>query len=294
VELVGIVPSGTTANRVRRGSVRVLEGPLGLHQAQTLVDEGWQADLVIANQAIAHVDDPIDLLRSIRAVLAPGGRLAIETHHVLGIVRDGQFDVVSPAHAVYPALADVLAWLSQMGLDVVQVALEPAYGGSLRLLATAGAAATPVSAAAIDRGIGAILSGEMAACVGSLRALQEIGQQAKRAASELRSFLVARRAEGARVVGYGAPARAGLLLNLAGIDESLLPYTVDENPGKHGRVFAGNRIPVRDPKLLESDRPDYVLVLPWTLLDEISLQLTRLRQAGTRLVVAVPSLQVMD
>jgi hypothetical protein len=168
-----------------------------------------------------------------------------------------------------------------------------AYGGSLRLVSRRTSRRLPGGTVETNAAVEAVQAEESAAHVDEPASLADVGRRAERVAGDLRAFLVERRSERATVAGYGAPARAGILLNLAGIGPDLLPYTVDRNPAKQGMLIAGSRIPVFAPDRLDAPRPDYVLILPWTLQTEIARQLSPLREAGTRLVVALPELQVL-
>jgi hypothetical protein len=255
-----------------------------------MVQQGEVADLVVVNQELAHTDDPRGLVDTIRSIIAPDGLLALEAHHGLGLVREGQFDVVSHVHATYPKMSDLLRLVDGAGFSIVATDLVTAYGGSIRLLATRNRSPGSTN---VDAAVGKVLEMEMAAMAGGDRQLRNLGLGARRAAAALRDHLEARRAEGRVVAGYGAPGRANLLLTLAGIDVRLLPFTVDRNSAKQGLVMAGTRIPVREPGALDAAAPDEVLVLPWTLADEIAVQLAPLRARGTRLVVAIPELRVL-
>jgi SAM-dependent methyltransferase len=289
-ELVGFEADPVKAAMARARGIHVIEGPFDAVQARSMARQGQVADLVVVNQELAHTDDPGELVDAIRSITAPGGMLALEAHHALGLVRDGQFDVVSHAHATYPMMADLMRLLGNAGFSIVAADLVAAYGGSIRLLALPDGSPTSTDG---DSAVGKVLELEMAAMARGHRQLRDVGLAARRTATALRDHLEARRAEGRVVVGYGAPARANVLLSLAGIDVRLLPFTVDRNAAKQGLVMAGTRIPVREPAALEAAAPDEVLVLAWTLADEIAGQLAPLRARGTRLVVAMPALRVL-
>ena len=293
VESLGFERDPVLARAARDSGLATTPAAFDTDAARRLAAEGWFADLVVVSQALAHVDDPGALIDAISAVLAPGGRVAIEAHHLLRVIRDGQFDAVNHAHAIYPSLTALLPFLETRGFEVREVRAVNVYGGSFRLIA--GRSGSVRGTARDDRasGVSQMLSVEEAAGLDNSVVLGEVGTRAVRVAADLRAFLVARREEGARVVGYGAPARGAILLNLAGVDPALLPFTVDRNPAKQGRVLAGSRIPVLAPEELEAARPEYVLVLPWTLLSEISAQLAPNLQTGPRLVVAMPELRVL-
>ena len=294
VESLGFERDPGLAMAAQRSGIATTPAAFDTDAARRLVADGWLADLVIVSQALAHVDEPGVLIEAIAAVLAPGGRVAIEAHHLLGVIRDGQFDAVNHAHAIYPSLAALLQLLDVRGLEVTEARPVDAYGGSIRLIAGRSSSPRDMARDGDASGIDEMLSAERAAGLDKAAVLGEVGRRAVQLAADLRAFLVARRDEGARVVGYGAPARGSILLNLAGIGPDLLPFTVDRNPAKQGRVLAGCRIPVLDPSELDAASPDFVLVLPWTLLTEVRAQLVGLRRRGTNLVVAMPDLQVIE
>jgi SAM-dependent methyltransferase len=293
LELLGFERDQGLALAAGRSGIETRLGTLEGGSAARLAAAGWLADLVIVSQALAHVDDPGELLDAVSTVLVPGGRLAIEAHHLLRVVAGGQFDAFSHAHAIYPSLGSLVRLMQPRGLAVTEVETVDVYGGSLRLVARRTSRRMPGATVETNSAVEAVRAEESAARLNDPTILADIGRRAERVAGDLRAFLVERRSERATVAGYGAPARAGILLNLAGIGPDLLPYTVDRNPAKQGMLIAGSRIPVFAPDRLDSPRPDYVLILPWTLQSEIARQLSPLREAGTRLVVALPELQVL-
>jgi hypothetical protein len=208
-------------------------------------------------------------------------------------VDECQFDAVCHAHRTYLSLTALLPLLDRHGLRVSDARAIPAHGGSLRVLA--------VPAAGVDRAapssngaqrLAAIVAAEHAAGLDRLDGFANLGPGAVEACERIRSFLERARSDGLRVVGYGAPSRAATLCNAAGITHALLPFTVDRSPAKQGRSLPGCRIPIREPAAIESERPDIVLILPWTLRDEIVAQLAGIRMWGGRFVVALPRLEL--
>ena len=286
-------PTRISAAAARSAGVLTRVARFDRDRAADLVADGWSAGLVVLNHALAHVDDPVHLLEAVRAVLAPGGLVAAEFHSLLGIVRDGQFDVVNHAHSTFLSVGAALPLFQKAGLDVVAARTVPAYGGSIRLYARARDATHDLPEGLMGTEISRAIADERSAGIDDPATLEAVGNGARRTASALIEFLRAEREAGRRVLGYGAPARGATLLNLAGVDTSLLEFTVDQNPAKQGRLLAGSRIPVLAPGALEAAGPDVILVLPWTLADEIGHQLGSMTARGTRLAVAMPALRFL-
>jgi hypothetical protein len=225
---------------------------------------GEPADLVVDAHALAHEEDAGRALAERAAALAPTGLLVLEHHHLLPLVEQGQFDTVRHGHWTYLSLTAVDRLARRHGLQAVQAVTEPVYGGSLRVvLALEGS--RPV-----DASVDAVLAAERdAGLSGDARGLVSFEDRARVAARTLRSFLVAERAAGRRVLGYGAPSKAAVLLGVAGIGRDLLEFTVDASPLKHGLAVPGGRVPIRSVPDLVAARPDVVLVLTWDIADEV-------------------------
>jgi hypothetical protein len=232
------------------------------------VDRLETADLVVDVHGIAHepqLDGPI---AAHAARLAPGGRLVLEFHHLLPLVEQCQIDTVRHGHWVYLSLTCIQRLFRRHGLTVTRAIAEPVFGGSLRVTA-----ARTEDDPTVDESVGRILAAERAAGIDSLEALMSLGERGRKVARELHDHLSA--AEGRSVAGYGAPSKAAVLLSLAGIDASLLPYTVDLAPAKAGSRIPGVAVPVFPVAELYSRRPAEIVVLTWDIAEEVVSQLRR-------------------
>ncbi|MEB3316821.1 MAG: class I SAM-dependent methyltransferase [Cyanobacteriota bacterium] len=280
IPCLGIEPTHATAEAARAKGIPTLERFFGVALARELVAEGRRADLVVANNVLAHVPDINDFVAGIAVLLKPGGRASIECPHLLRLLQGNQFDTIYHEHYSYLSLRVVRRIAAVAGLDVVDVEELRTHGGSLRLwLAHQGAAE---ESAAVAR----VLAAEAAAGLESMEAYADFQRRAEAAKHDLLEFLLQAKREGRRVLGYGAAAKGNTFLNYAGIRSDLLPAVADRAPSKQGKFLPGSHIPVISPERLESLTPDELLVLPWNLIDELRQQL-----AGQPLVTAIPHLK---
>lgn len=245
-------------------------------------------DLVVANHAIAHADDLAGSLTSLVHAVRPGGSVAIETHHALGLAQ-GQSDIISPVHRTYLSLACLEPALRTRDLSVWNAARIDRYGGALRVLARRGPPA-PTSAT----GVAEILAAERAAGLEDPSALAAIGTEARAAWSALRGYLDEARDDGRVVAGYAAASRGIALLNAAGVTDADIAVIVDRSPAKQGLLTPGGRIPIADPAILAELRPDDLLVLAWPLFDEVAREQAGIGAWGGRFVVALPKLTIRE
>lgn len=282
----GIEPTRSTAAAARARGLAIVEAFFGRSLALTLAAAGRHADLMIANNVLAHVPDPNDFVAGFRILLTPGGVAAFEFPHLLRLVAGAQFDTIYHEHFSYLSLTAVERILRGAELQVFDVEELPTHGGSLRVLAQrADTGRHPITAAPAR-----ILAEEHATGVATpayYASFQGLAEDIKNA---FLSYLLDARRAGLKVAGYGAAAKGNTLLNFAGIRQDLLPYVVDRSPGKLGRWLPGSRIAIVDEARLAADRPDRIVILPWNLRDEIAAQLDYVRAWGARLVTAVPEL----
>jgi hypothetical protein len=221
-------------------------------------------------------------------LLADDGWLSIEVHHALNLVGLGQFDSIYHEHFQYYTVLSATRALATAGLTVVDVELLPTHGGSIRIWAR------PDEAAGVPSGrIEEALRIEREAGLHDVGGYLKLRRRTEAIRHALLRFLLDCRAEGKRVVGYGAPGKGNTLLNYCGIRSDLLSYTVDRNPYKHGRFTPGTRIPIYEPAQIETDRPDVVVVLPWNLEAELTEQLAYIAEWGGQLVFPLPTLRVV-
>jgi SAM-dependent methyltransferase len=286
VPVLGIEPASNVARAAQDRGVRTHVAFLGRDTAAAVVAEHGPADLVVGNNVFAHVPDLDDFTAGLRTLLADDGLLTLEFPHLLRLVEQVQYDTIYHEHFSYFTLLTASRALARHGLSVVDVEQLRSHGGSLRLHVRVGDA-LPVSAQ-----VEQVLADEAAAGLHSVEGHDGFGPRVERSRQELLQFLLRAAREGKRVAGYGAPGKGNTLLNYCGVRSDLLVCTVDRNPYKHGRYLPGTHIPVHPVEHLEQLRPDYVLVLPWNLREEISAQLEHVRRWGAQLVVAVPQLEV--
>jgi len=288
VPCYGIEPTASTAAAARAKGIEIVERFFGVALARELAAQGRQADLMAANNVLAHVPDINDFVGGFALLLKDQGVATFEFPHLLRMVQEYQFDTVYHEHYSYLSLSSVQRIFQANGLKVFDVEELPTHGGSLRVFAQrADAGRRPVSAA-----VAALLAREQAAGMNAPGFYAGFQREAVRVKHELLEFLLRARREGLKVAAYGAAAKGNTLLNFSGVRPDLLPYVVDLNPAKQGKYMPGSRIPIVDEAHLRQHRPDRVLILPWNLGPEITTQLAYIRDWGGRFVTAVPKLQV--
>jgi len=276
IPCLGIEPTTATAEAARAKNITTIERFFGV----ALAAELESADLVVANNVLAHVPDINDFVSGIARLLKPQGRASIECPHLLRLLSGNQFDTIYHEHYSYLSLQVVQRIAAASGLAVVDVEEQPTHGGSLRIWLAHQGAAEPTGAVA------AVLAAEAASGLETLKAYAGFQQRAETAKHALLEFLLHAKHQGHRVLGYGAAAKGNTLLNYAGIRADLLPAVADRAPSKQGKYLPGSHIPVISPEELAEQAPDALLVLPWNLIEELRQQLV-----GYELFTAIPGLQ---
>ena len=292
IPVLGVEPAENVADAAEAKGVPTRRAFFGEALARELQASGQAADLFVANNVLAHVPDLNDFVRGIYAVLAPDGVATLEFPHLLKLLEEGQFDTIYHEHFSYFSLGTALRIFAAHGLDLFDVDELPTHGGSLRIYARRARPDAPAPGGE-DR-IARVLRREQEAGLENAAAYQAFAARAREVRSELVVFLRAARSDGKVVAGYGAPAKGNTLLCWSNVGPDLLPFTVDRSPHKQGRFLPGSRIPIRAPEALLAARPDYVLILPWNLRDEIVGQMRAIGEWGGRFVVAVPHLEVIE
>ena len=290
VPCYGIEPTALTAAAARAKGIRIEERFFGVELAQQLVAQGRQADLMVANNVLAHVPDINDFVAGFALLLKPAGVASFEFPHLLEMVRGKQFDTAYHEHYSYLSLHTVQRVLAANGLQVFDVLQLPTHGGSLRVFTQR----TGTGAQGPAPDVGRLLALEEHAGMQGAAFYQDFQAQAQRIKNELLEFLLACKRDGVSVAAYGAAAKGNTLLNFAGVRADLLPYVVDRSPGKLGRYLPGSRIPVVDVAHLLARRPDRVLILPWNLKSEVMAQLPEVAAWGGRFLTAVPALELLS
>lgn len=289
IPCLGIEPTASTAQAARRKGLEMIEDFFGVRLATQLRDQGLAADLMAANNVLAHVPDINDFVAGFAILLKPQGVATFEFPHLLNLVRENQFDTIYHEHFSYLSLTAVSRILEANGLQVFDVEQLPTHGGSLRLFAQrAGSGSHPRSSR-----LAAVAAAERAAGMETTEFYAGFQMKAEAVKNGLLYFLLDAQREGRTVAAYGAAAKGNTLLNFAGVRPDLIRYVVDRNPAKQGRYMPGSRIPIVAEDQLRATRPDYVLLLPWNLRDELVKQLNYVRGWGGRFVTAVPEVTVL-
>lgn len=288
ISCLGVEPTASTAAEARKRGIEVRQEFFGEALARQLAEEGHAADLTVANNVLAHVPDINDFVKGFASLLKPAGVATFEFPHLMRLVQERQFDTIYHEHYSYLSLTAVRTIFAANGLTVFDVEELPTHGGSLRVFA----ARSDGSAHEIRKSVQAMLDREQAAGVTTHAFYQALQPQAEAIAAELLAFLVEAKRTGKKVVGYGAAAKGNTLINFAGVRPHLLPWVVDRNPAKMGKYLPGSRIPVVDETRIREERPDYVVILPWNLHEEVMAQLDHIREHGGRFVTAIPELRI--
>ncbi len=284
IPCLAIEPTGSTATAARKKGIEVVEDFFSTQLAEVLVSQGRQADLVVANNVLAHVPDINDFVSGFVLLLKPTGVATFEFPHLLRLIADHQFDTIYHEHYSYLSLSAVSRIFERNGLRVVDIEELSTHGGSLRVFARrADSGLDAVSPAVTD-----MLVREEAAGMKTKRAYIDFQEKAIEVKNDFVSFLIKAKRTGKKVIAYGAAAKGNTLINYSGVRPDLIPYVVDRNPAKQGKYMPGSRIPIVDESYIQAIKPDYVVILPWNLRNEITGQLDYIRAWGGQFVTAIP------
>jgi 2-polyprenyl-3-methyl-5-hydroxy-6-metoxy-1,4-benzoquinol methylase len=284
----GIEPTRSTAEAARAKGIEIVEEFFGQGLAATLASQGRQADLIAANNVLAHVPDINDFVSGFATLLKPAGVATFEFPHLYEMVRGNQFDTAYHEHYSYLSLLAVARIFSANGLTVFDVETTPHHGGSLRVFACRSDHRAHEVAPTVE----AMLETERRAGMNSEAFYAGFQVSAEAARDGFRAFLDGARATGLKVAAYGAAAKGNTLLNFAGADAGDIAFVVDRNPAKQGRYMPGSHIPIVGEERLISDQPHRVVILPWNIETEIRTQLTFISDWGGQFVTAIPKLRI--
>lgn len=289
VPCLGIEPTASTAAAARKIGVDTKEVFWGKASAEALVAERGKCDLMLGNNVLAHVPDINDFVAGFAHALAPTGTLTFEFPHLLNLIRLNQFDTVYHEHFSYLSLGAVRSILAAHGLTVYDVEEIPTHGGSLRVFARH----TTNTSLAVTDAVAALDRREEEAGLRSASGYAGVQRAADDIRASVLEFLYAQRRAGKRVAAYGAAAKGNTLLNYCGIKgNELISFVVDASPHKQGLFLPGSRIPVVAEERLRQDKPDFVVILPWNIRDEIEAQLAYVREWGCKFVTFVPGTKI--
>lgn len=288
ISVLGVEPAGNVAKAAQHKGIATEVAFFGTETARRLLAAGKSADLMAANNVLAHVPDLHDFVAGFKLLLKPLGTATFEFPHLLRLIEDRQFDTIYHEHFSYFSFLVVDRILAQHGLRIYDVENLPTHGGSLRLF-VCHADAPLARTGRIEELIGK----ERAAGLDRIDTYAGFANTVIDIKCELLDFLIEARRSGKSVVGYGAPAKGNTLLNYCGVGPELLSYTVDVSPHKQGRYLPGVQIPIHAPEHILETKPHYVLILPWNIKEEIMDQMAPVRQWGGRFVTAIPKLTVL-
>jgi hypothetical protein len=277
------------AEAARAKGVPTIVEFFSIAMAERLAGEGRQADLIVANNVLAQVPDLNGFVAGMAHLLKAEGVITVEVPHLTRLIEDNQFDTIYHEHFSYFSLATIVRLASAHGLRVFDVEELSTHGGSIRVYLTrAHAGHVQTSAVEIMR------SREREMGLLDQAVYMKFGPKVHATKRKLLSFLIDCKNRGERICGYGAPGKGNTLLNYCGIGTDFIDFTVDRNPYKHGRFTPGMHIPIRPVSAIEEVRPDYLLILPWNLRDEIAAQLRYVSTWGCKLIVPIPEVHVID
>ncbi len=290
VPVLGIEPAANVAEAARERGIATRNEFFGTELARRLVAEERRPDLLVGWNVLAHTPHLTDFVAGLEIVLAPGGVVVLEFPHVLNLIEQNQFDTIYHEHFSYFSFSTVAEILAAHGLTVFDVEEVPTHGGSLRVFAER--KASDANQRPVGDCVGELLQREEDRGLRTLEPYLAFGERVKATKRRLLEFLLAAKADGKTIAGYGAPAKGNTLLNYCGLRTDFLEYTVDRSPHKQGCFLPGTRIPIYAPDHIRETRPDYVLILPWNLRDEIAEQMRDVRDWGGAFLVPIPDVEV--
>ena len=288
IPCLGVEPTSSTAAAAQAKGIEIVKDFFGIQLAERLVAEGRQADLITANNVLAHVPDINDFVSGFVCLLKPQGVATFEFPHLLRLVEKNQFDTIYHEHFSYLSLTAVTRIFERNGLDVFDVEEWPTHGGSLRVFAQR----RDSGKLDVATRVAEVLAREKGAAMATPDFYTSFQAKADHVKNSFLSFLIEAKNSGKTVAAYGAAAKGNTLMNYAGIRPDLIKFVVDRNPAKQGKHMPGSRIPIVDEARLQAARPDYVVVLPWNLKTEVMQQLGYVGAWGGKIVTAVPHLEV--
>lgn len=287
IGVLGIEPAANVAETARQKGIPTWITFFGVETARQLVSEGKQADLIAGANVMAQVPDINDFVAGLRAALKPDGVITIEFPHLMRLIEGNQFDTIYHEHFSYFSLSSVEAIFGAHGLTIFDLEELGTHGGSLRIYAAHAAAGRQAGPRVHE-----LRNRERNAGINRLEYYQGFSERVRETKRRLLEFLINVKREGKSIVGYGAPGKGNTLLNYCGIRRDFLEFTVDRNPYKQGKFLPGTRIPIYEPARIDEVKPDYVMILPWNLKDEIAAQIPQLRNWGAKFIVPIPTVEV--
>jgi SAM-dependent methyltransferase len=289
IPALGIDPAANVARAAEARGVPTLVKFFGVETARELAEKNIQGDLVLGNNVLAQVTNVNSFVEGVRIILKPHGVCTFEFPHLLKTIADNQFDQIYHEHFSYFTALTTERIFAAHGMRIFDVEELWTHGGSLRIYACHAADGSHPTLPAVS----ALMRRERDAGLDRLEAYVEFADRVRVSKRKLLSFLIEAKSSGKSLAGYGAPGKSSTLLNYCGIRTDFLDYTVDRNPYKQGKYLPGTHIPIFPPEKISETRPDYILILPWNLRDEVMSQLAYIRGWGAKFVVPIPEVSVI-
>ena len=289
VPVLGIEPTANTAAAAKEKGIDSVVDFFGVRLAKQLVAEGKKADLLLGNNVLAHVPDILDFVGGMKVLLSAEGVVTMEFPHLMQLVDKNQFDTIYHEHFSYLSFYSVQQIFESQGLEMFDVEELPTHGGSLRIYAKH----KEDNSKPIGENVALLLEKEAAKGMKTMAYYHNFQQRALKVKMDLISFLIEQKRAGKRVAAYGAAAKGNTLLNYCGIKSDLIDFVVDANPHKQNKFLPASHIPVMNEAYLKAEKPDFVIILPWNLKDEITKQLDYIGEWGGRFVIPIPTVEVL-
>jgi SAM-dependent methyltransferase len=287
IPCLGIEPTDSTADAAEQLGIPVLREFFGESLGRQLAQQGKQADLIAGNNVYAHVPDINDFTKGLKEALKPGGIITLEFPHLMRLIEQAQFDTVYHEHFSYLSLYTASCSFAAAGLRIWNVAELTTHGGSLRVYGCHADDPRETRQPVAD-----LLQEEADRGLQQLQTYLEFQPRADKIKNDLLVFLIEQKNQGKTVAAYGAAAKGNTLLNYAGVKPDLLPFVCDAAKAKQGHFMPGSHIPILPPERIAEVKPDFVLILPWNIAEEVKMQNAELVKSGTRFVTAVPELHI--
>ena len=288
IPVLGIEPAKNVAQVAQQAGIQTLEKFFGCQTAMDLVQEEKYADLLIGNNVLAHVPDVNDFVKGMKIILKPHGIITMEFPHLMRLMAENQFDTIYHEHFSYFSFSIVNKVFDHHGLRIFDVDELPTHGGSLRIYARHAEDASR----GISENVEGLLNREAAEGFQNLKFYLTFNQKVQSTKRSILDFMVRTKNGGKTIVGYGAPAKGNTLLNYCGIRTDFMEYTVDRSPHKQGYFLPGTHIPIHHPDKIKETQPDYVVILPWNLKDEIMRQMAYIRDWSGKFVTLIPEVRI--
>ena len=288
IPVLGVEPARNVAKVAQEAGIPTITKFFGVQTASELSTEGKLADLMLGNNVLAHVPDLNDFVKGFKVLLKPQGVITIEFPHLMQLIEENQFDTIYHEHFSYFSLINVKKVFAKHGLTIFDVEELPTHGGSLRIYACH----TEDTSKPVSERISDLLNREIDAGFTNLGFYQSFAERVKETKRNILDFMIKAKRQGKSIVGYGAPAKGNTLLNYCGIRTDFIDYTVDRSPHKQDRYLPGTHIAIKHPDEIGKTKPDYLLILPWNLKEEIMEQMSHIRNWGGQFVTLIPEVKI--